>query len=344
MSGNKKIVLTGVQPTGKLHLGNLLGAVYNWKKMIDEYDCLFFLADQHAITMPYIPANLRKNTIDCVAQYIACGLDPERCKIFLQSQIIGHTELMWVLSCITPIGQLERMTQFKDKSKKVGESVCSGLLFYPVLMAADILLYNADLVPVGEDQKQHLEITRDLAIKFNNTFSPTFTVPEPYIGPIGARIMSLQNPLNKMSKSDINQNSVVYITDSDDMIRKKLMSAVTDSGNTIIYDPENKPGIANLLSIYAATKRIDIDSAVAEFSGLSSYAPFKQAVAEAVIDLIRPIREHYMELVKQPDYLYSVLSSGRTEAQRRANKMLAKVYRKSGFVKAESTDEDASNH
>ncbi|MDE6432177.1 MAG: tryptophan--tRNA ligase [Opitutales bacterium] len=332
MVDSKKIVLTGVQPTGKLHLGNLLGAVSSWERMIDEYDCLFFLADQHAITMPYVPADLRKNTLDCVAQYIACGLDPTRCKIFLQSQIIGHTELMWVLGCLTPIGQLERMTQFKDKSKKVGESVCSGLLFYPVLMAADILLYNADLVPVGEDQKQHIELTRDLAIKFNNAFSPTFTVPEPYIGSTGARIMALQSPSNKMSKSDANQNSVVYITDTDDIIRKKLMSAVTDSGNSVTYDPDNKPGIANLLNIYAATKNLSLSVAVEEFAGLSSYQPFKQAVADAVIAKIHPIRERYLQLANDKEYLYSVLHDGRLDAQKRANRMIAKVYRKSGFV------------
>lgn len=335
MTDSKKVVLTGVQPTGKLHLGNLLGAVNNWSKMIDDYDCLFFLANQHAITMPYVPATLRKNTLDCVAQYIACGLDPARCKIFLQSQIIGHTELMWVLGCLTPIGQLERMTQFKDKSKKVGESVSSGLLFYPVLMAADILLYNADLVPVGEDQKQHLELTRDLAIKFNNTFSPTFTVPEPYIGSIGARVMSLQNPLNKMSKSDTNQNSVIYIVDSDEIIRKKLTSAVTDSGDSITYDPKNKPGIANLLSIYAAAKDVSLEVAVEEFAGLSSYLPFKKAVVDAVVEKIRPIRERYFELVNDKEYLFSVLEDGRVEAQRRANRMIAKVYRKAGFVNNE---------
>lgn len=332
MSEGKKVILTGMQPTGRLHLGNLLGAINNWQKMLDEYDCLFFLADQHAITMPYVPADLRKNVIDCVAQYIACGLDPERCKIFLQSQIIGHTELMWVLGCITPIGQLERMTQFKDKSKKVGESICAGLLFYPVLMAADILLYNTDLVPIGEDQKQHLEITRDLAIKFNNIFSPTFTVPEPYIGQVGARIMSLQDPSAKMSKSDKNQNAVIYITDSDESIRKKIMSAVTDSENSISYNPENKPGIANLLNIYAAVNDIEILEATKKFSHLTSYLPFKQAVANAVVAKIKPIREKYREIVDDKEFLHSVLREGKVNAQIRANKMLSKVYRKSGFV------------
>ncbi len=334
MLDNKKVVLTGVQPTGKLHLGNLLGAINNWQYMLDEYDCLFFLADQHATTMPYVPADLRRNTLDCVAQYIACGLNPEKCKIFLQSQIIGHTELMWILGCITPIGQLERMTQFKDKSKKAGESICSGLLFYPVLMAADILLYNADLVPVGEDQKQHLEITRDIASKFNRIFSPTFNIPEPYIGHSGARIMSLQNPQSKMSKSDKNQNSVIYITDSDDILYKKIMSAVTDSNSKIEYDLENKPGVSNLLDIYSAAQGINIKESVNQFSNLSSYLPFKQAVADAVISKIGPIRERYFEIVGNKEYLHSVLADGRIEAQKRANKMIAKVYRKVGFVNA----------
>ncbi|MDR1255544.1 MAG: tryptophan--tRNA ligase [Puniceicoccales bacterium] len=331
MSG-KKIVLTGMQPTGKLHLGNLLGAINNWRRMLDGYDCLFFLADQHAITMPHIPAELRKNTADCVAQYIACGLDPARCKIFLQSQVIGHTELMWILSCLTPIGQLERMTQFKDKSKKIGESLCSGLLFYPVLMAADILLYGADFVPVGEDQKQHLEVTRDIAQKFNNTYSETFTVPEPHIGQAGARVMSLQNPLAKMSKSEKNQNGLIGVADSDDLIRKKIAAAVTDSGGTIEFDEVNKPGISNLLNIYAAVAEVSVGEAVEQFSSLGNYAPFKRIVADAIVAKIAPIREKYGEIAGDREYLLSVFRAGREDAQRRANKMMAKVYRKVGFV------------
>jgi tryptophanyl-tRNA synthetase len=333
MSHGKKIILTGMQPTGQLHLGSLLGAINNWQKMVDSYDCLFFLADQHAITMPHVPSELRKNTLDCVAQYVACGLDPKKCKIFLQSQVIGHAELMWVLACLTPIGQLERMTQFKDKSKKVGESVCSGLLFYPVLMAADILLYNADLVPIGDDQKQHLEITRDIAQKFNATFSDTFTLPEPYVGDTGARIMALQNPIAKMSKSDKNQNSVAYITDSDAVIRKKIAGATTDSGQEISYDLENKPGISNLLDIYAAITDKTIGEAVKEFADLTNYAPFKQAVADATIAKISPIRKRYHEIERDMEYLKSVLEEGRHEAQERADKMIAKVYHRVGFLR-----------
>jgi tryptophanyl-tRNA synthetase len=333
MARIKKVILTGMQPSGCLHLGNLLGATDNWHKMVDGYDCLFLLADQHSITMPHIPAKLRENTVDCVAQYVACGLDPRRCKIFVQSQVAGHAELMWILGCLTPIGQLERMTQFKDKSKKIGDNVCAGLLFYPVLMAADILLYNADLVPIGDDQKQHLEISRDIAQKFNAAFSETFVIPEPYIGETGARVMSLQNPASKMSKSDTNRNSIVYLTDDDDLIGKKIMGAVTDSGVEISFDPVGKPGISNLLNIYAASTNKSISESCAEFSNLTSYAPFKRAVVDAVIAKISPIREKYGEISSDKNYLLSILSSGREEAQTRANEMIFNVYDKVGFLK-----------
>jgi tryptophanyl-tRNA synthetase len=239
---------------------------------------------------------------------------------------------MWILGCLTPVGQLERMTQFKDKSKKTGEIAYSGLLFYPVLMAADILLYNADLVPIGEDQKQHLEITRDIAQRFNNAFSETFVIPEPYIVETGARVMSLQNPMAKMSKSDTNQNAVVYLTDSDHIISKKIMGAVTDSDTRIIFDPDNKPGIANLINIYAASTGESIEVSCARFAELTSYAPFKRDVADAVIAKIAPIREKYAEVVHDRDYLLSVLNDGREEAQGRSNKMISKVYRKVGFL------------
>lgn len=328
----KKLILTGMQPSGTLHLGNVLGATNNWRTMLEEYECLFFLANQHAITIPYDPTALKQNSLNCVAQYIACGLDPEKCHIFMQSHIIGHTELMWILSCITPIGQLERMTQFKDKSKKVGESVCSGLLMYPTLMAADILLYNADLVPVGEDQKQHLELTRDLAIKFNSTYSETFTVPEPYIKKAGARVMSLQDPTSKMSKSSPHAHATIYVTDTDSMISKKIMSAVTDSGHEVYFDLENKPGVSNLLSIYSAVRSITIPEAEKEFASLTSYAPFKSAVAEAIVDLIRPIRERYLELCQDKTFLEKILADGAEIAQKKAYKMLSKVYRKVGFI------------
>ena len=249
---NKKVVLTCAQPTGKLHLGNYLGAVKNWVEMVEKYECYFGVVDMHAITIPYIPADLKKNVYDCAAQYMACGLDPQKCNLFLQSSIVGHAELSWILGCICPIGALERMTQYKDKARKHKNALNSGLLYYPVLMAADILIYNADLVPVGEDQKQHIELTRDLAQKFNSTYSETFKMPEPYIPASGARIMSLQNPESKMSKSDPNQNGTLYITDKPEILRKKIMSAVTDSDGEIKYDPDAKPGISNLINIASA--------------------------------------------------------------------------------------------
>lgn len=326
----KPVVLTGAQPTGRLHLGNYLGAALNWKKMQDDYTCFFMIANQHAITVPTVPAELRKNTYSCLAQYMACGLDPKKSSLFAQSQVIGHTELAWLLSCICPLGQLERMTQFKDKAKKQ-ISVGAGLLYYPALMAADILLYNANVVPVGEDQKQHLEITRDLAEKFNATYSPTFNVPEAFIGSAGARVMSLQNPTAKMSKSDPNQAGTVYIVDSDDVIRKKIMSAVTDSDGSIRVDAENKPGITNLISIYASVTGTPVQRVVDEFSG-KGYGDFKKAVADAVVAMLAPIRTRYEELISQKEILDETLKSGAAAAQRVANKTMAKVYRKVGFV------------
>lgn len=326
----KPVVLTGAQPTGRLHLGNYLGAALNWEKMQDDYACFFMIANQHAITVPSVPAELRKNTYSCLAQYMACGLDPAKSSLFAQSQVIGHTELAWILGCICPLGQLERMTQFKDKAKKQ-ISVGAGLLYYPALMAADILLYNADVVPVGEDQKQHLEITRDLAEKFNATYSPTFNVPEPFIGKAGARVMSLQNPAAKMSKSDPNQAGTVYIVDTDDAIRKKIMSAVTDSEGSIRRDAENKPGVTNLISIFSAVTGTTPETVESDFAG-KGYGDFKKAVADAVVATLSPIRARYEELISQKDYLDQVLKAGAESAQRAANRTLSKVYRKVGFV------------
>jgi len=325
----RPVVLTGAQPTGRLHLGNYLGAVVNQDKMQNDNECFYFLADQHAITVPKVPAELRRNLYSCLAQYLACGLDPARCHIFAQSHVLGHAELAWVLGCLCPLGQLERMTQFKDKSRKQ-ETVGAGLLYYPILMAADILLYNADFVPVGEDQKQHLELTRDLAEKFNREYSPTFTVPEPYIGKQGARVMSLQNPDAKMSKSDPNQNGVVYLTDTADAVRKKFMSAVTDSGCEVRAG-DDKPGVTNLLSIYTALTGTAIADAEAAFAG-KNYGAFKAAVADAAIAVIDPIRQRYEALVKDTAYLDSVLKQGAEAAQRVAYRTLSKVYRKVGFV------------
>lgn len=324
----KPVVLTCAQPTGRLHLGNYLGAVKNWVDTQEGNECYFGIVDMHAMTIPYVPAELRKNTLDCAAQYIACGLDPKKCSIFIQSHVIGHTELAWVLGCITPLGQLERMTQFKDKARKQ-ESVNTGLLTYPILMAADILIYNANFVPVGEDQKQHLELSRDLAEKFNYIYSETFNIPEPSIGKTGARIMSLQNPEAKMSKSDANQNSTIYITEEAGSIRKKIMSAVTDSGSEIIAR-DDKAGVSNLLSMMSIATGKTISELEKEFSE-SGYGHFKTAVADSVIAMLEPVRKRYLDLLNDKAYLESVLKEGAESAQKKAYKTLSKVYRKVGF-------------
>jgi tryptophanyl-tRNA synthetase len=330
MEDKKKIVLTGMQPTGTLHLGNFLGAAYNWQKMLERYTCYFFIPNQHAITIPQVPANLRDATLNCVAQYIACGLDPERCTIFVQSHVIGHTELAWILGCLTPLGQLHRMHQFKDKSAK-NENIYSGLLYYPVLMAADILLYNADFVPTGEDQRQHVELARDLAEKFNATYSETFTIPAPLIEKAGARIMSLKSPEHKMSKSDPDSNGTIYITDEPKMIRKKIAVAVTDSGNRISADPE-RPGIANLLNIYCAAMGMTLADGEEKFRTYGTYAPFKGEVVEAIITLLEPVQEQYQAIKDDRAYLRSVVQKGAETVQPIAHKTIAKVYRKVGFL------------
>jgi tryptophanyl-tRNA synthetase len=327
---SKPVVLTCAQPTGKLHLGNYLGAVRHWVGLQDANECFFGIVDQHAITVPYTPADLRRHTLECLAQYLACGLDPERSSLFVQSHVHGHNELAWVLGCICPLGQLERMTQFKDKSAKQGQSVGAGLLFYPVLMAADILIYNADFVPVGDDQKQHLELTRDLAQKFNHTYSETFTIPEPLIPPAGARIMSLQDPERKMSKSDPNQSGTLYLIDDEATLRKKIISAVTDSGAEVRSGPD-KPGVTNLLQIASVLSGRPVSAWEAEFAG-RGYGDFKKALADQVVEHFAPIRARYLALVEDRPYLESVLAQGLTVVQKRAYKILAKVYRKAGFL------------
>ena len=327
----KKVILTCAQPSGQLHLGNYYGAIRNWAAMIDEFECFFGIVDQHAITVPYVPAELRQATYRNLALYIACGLDPQKCHLFCQSHIIGHTELAWVLGCLCPLGQLERMTQFKDKTQREDSGfIGSGLLNYPVLMAADILIYNADRVPVGEDQKQHVELCRDLAIKFNNTDSETFRVPEVYIPKTGARVKSLQDPLRKMSKSDANQSGCVYLLDPPNTVRKKIRSAVTDSGSEV-RATEDKPGITNLLNILSAATGKPIEGLEKEFEG-SQYGPFKDAVADAVVASLEPIQQKYAEIHEDKAYLDQVFKEGAEVAQKRAYKMLSKVYRKVGFV------------
>lgn len=351
MSDSKPVILTCAQPTGQLTIGNYLGAIKNWATMLDDYECYFGVVDMHAITVKYTPADLRKNTLSCVAQYIACGLDPERSNIFIQSHVIGHTELAWLLSCITPIGDLQRMTQFKEKAAKLGfktseeegdslkfshdgaraqASVNSGLLMYPVLMAADILLYNADAVPVGNDQKQHLELCRDLAQRFNHTYSETFTIPEAFIPKAGARIMSLQDPSKKMSKSDDNLNATLYILDDPKSLQKKIMSAVTDSGSEI-KAADDKPGVSNLLQIYSTMSGKSVADIEDGLKG-AGYGELKKEVADAVISVLEPVQAKYAELIADKGYLEAVLKDGAAAAQKRAYKTLGKVYRKAGFV------------
>lgn len=326
----KPVVLSCAQASGRLHLGNYLGAVKNWVDLQEQYECYFGIVDLHAITVQYVPAELRKNTLTCLAEYIACGLNPEKCHLFLQSHVIGHTELAWILGCLAPLGQLERMTQFKDKSQRDGAFIGSGLLTYPILMAADILLYNADRVPVGEDQKQHLELTRDLAQKFNSTYSDTFNVPKVDIPKTGARIMSLQHPEAKMSKSDPNQASTLFITDDAKSIRKKIMSAVTDSGSEVKAS-ETKQGITNLLNIMSAATGESVAALEAQFVGCN-YAAFKSAVADAVVTMLEPVQKKYTAIAGDKAYLHGVFKLGYEAAQKRAYKTLAKVYKKAGFV------------
>ena len=329
---NRKVVLTAAQPTGKLHLGNYLGAVKNWGELVENNDCYFGVADMHAITIPYVPADLKKNVYDCVAQFMACGLDAEKCNLFVQSSIVGHAELAWILGCICPLGQLERMTQFKDKAAKHKDALNSGLLYYPVLMASDILIYNADIIPVGEDQKQHIELTRDLAQKFNSKYSDTFKMPEPFIPKSGARIMSLQSPDSKMSKSDPNQNGTLYIVDEPNVLAKKIMSAVTDSGGEVRFDPANKAGVSNLMGIMASLSGMSYTQIEDEFRG-KGYGDFKKAVADVVVEKLAPVRERYLEISADKRLVEAAVKRGNEAAQRRVNKTMAKVYRKVGFLR-----------
>lgn len=325
-------ILTCAQPTGSsLTLGNYMGALKNWAALIEDNECFFGIVDQHAITVPYNPAELRQATYRTLALYIAAGLDPAKCHLFAQSHVIGHTELAWILGSICPLGQLERMTQFKDKSARQEKGfIGAGLLTYPVLMAADILLYNADRVPVGEDQKQHVELCRDLAEKFNFTYSETFRVPEVDIPKVAARVMSLQDPTRKMSKSDPNQQASIFLLDSPDVIRKKIRSAVTDSGAEVRAAPD-KPGVTNLLAILSAATGRPVSSLEAEFAD-ANYGAFKAAVAEAVVELLAPLQARYAEIAEDKTYLNEVFKAGADAAQKRAYKTLAKVYRKVGFV------------
>ena len=329
----KKVMLSGIKPTGDLTLGSYLGAIKNWAERADQFDCFYFMADLHALTTRNNPADLRRRTLEQLAQYVACGLDPEKNTLFIQSHVPAHAELGWVLNCYTMFGELSRMTQFKDKSAKNADNINGGLFTYPSLMAADILLYQPDFVPVGDDQKQHVELTRDVAQRFNNLYGETFKVPEPYIPKVGARVMDLLDPRSKMSKSDEVGNGRVCLMDKPEDIARKFKRAVTDSDteNCVRYDPENKPGVANLMSIYAAVTGESFDEIEREFAG-KGYGVFKPAVGEAVIETLRPIREEAAKIMKDKAYLDALCKNGAERASRIANKTLRKVYKKVGLV------------
>ena len=329
MENEKKVLLSGIQPSGELHLGNYLGAIKNWAELSDQFDCYWFMADLHTITVRQDPAALRKRTLAQIATYIACGLDPEKNTIFVQSHVSAHAELGWVLDCYTMFGELSRMTQFKDKSARNADNINAGLFTYPCLMAADILLYQPDFVPVGEDQKQHVEICRDIANRFNHLYGEVFKVPEPYIPKTGARVMSLNAPESKMSKSM--PDGCVFLLEKPEDIMRKFKKAVTDTERCVRLDRENKPGVANLMGIYSAVTGKSFEAIEAEFEG-KGYGVLKPAVGEAVVETLRPIREETERLLADKAYLESVYRAGAERASRAAEKTLRKVYKKVGFL------------
>lgn len=325
-----KRILSGIQTTGRMTIGNYLGAVKNWVDMQNNYDCLLFAADLHSLTVFQNIENLHQNTLDILAFYLACGIDPKKSAIFIQSHVPAHCELSWILSCFTYLGELSRMTQFKHKSKKNASNINAGLLTYPVLMSADILLYQADLVPVGQDQKQHLEITRNIAERFNSKFGKTFNIPEPYTPKATAKIMSLQDPTLKMSKSDKNLNAIIFMDETADEIMKKLKRTVTDSENLVKFD-ENRPGISNLINIYASITQKSITEIENEFQD-SGYGKFKTAVAEVVIDKLSQVQSQFLKFRDDKAYLTEIYRSGAKKASEIANKTLSEVKNKLGLV------------
>ncbi len=329
----KKTILSGIKPSGDLTLGSYMGAIKNWVELADEYNCYYMLADMHAVTVRQDPAELRRRTLSQLAQYIACGLDPEKNTLFIQSHVPAHAELAWALSCYTMFGELSRMTQFKDKAAKNADNINAGLFTYPVLMAADILLYQADLVPVGEDQKQHVELTRDIAHRFNAVYGDVFTMPEPFIPKTGARIMSLQTPCSKMSKSEQDNGGCVCLLDKPEDIMRCFRRAVTDCDTVdcVRFDPETKQGVSNLMQIYSVCTGKSFQQIQEEFSGLG-YGAFKPRVGEAVVELLRPIREEAERLLRDKAYLESVYRDGARRAAQVAGRTVRKVYKKLGFV------------
>ena len=330
MFQDKKIVFSGVQPSGNLTIGNYLGAIKNFSRFSEDYKTFYCVVDLHAITVRQVPAELRRRTYETLALYMACGLDATKNTLFVQSHVPGHAELGWILDCYTMFGELSRMTQFKDKSQKHAENINAGLFTYPALMASDILLYQTDLVPVGIDQKQHLELARDIAMRFNQIYGDTFTVPEGYIPTDTMKIMSLAEPTAKMSKSDPNQNAVVYILDSKDEVMRKFKKAVTDSDAEVRF-AENKPGVSNLMTIYRAFTGKSFEDIEAEFSG-KGYGDFKLAVGEACADGLAPVREEFARLIADKAYLETVMKNGAEEAMYYARRTMSKVRRKIGFV------------
>lgn len=327
---DKKLIFSGIQPTGTFTLGNYIGAVRNWGPLQDEYNCIYCVVDMHAITVKQDPVKLRQSSLNSYALLMACGIDPEKSILFIQSHVRTHAELSWVLGCNTQFGELSRMTQFKDKSQRHPDDVNSGLFTYPVLMAADILAYNADLVPVGVDQKQHLELARNIAQRFNQRYGDFFTLPEPYIPKLGAKVMSLQEPTKKMSKSDDNPNAVILILDDKDTIIRKFKRAVTDSETEVCYR-EGKDGINNLMTIYSTVTGKDFAAIESEFAG-KGYGDFKLAVGEAVADHLEPVRTEFARLSKDKEYLKKCYTEGAEKALRYSQRILSKVYRKVGFV------------
>ena len=328
---DKQIILSGIQPSGNLCIANYMGAIKNWVNFQEDYESIFLIVDLHALSVKQKPADLRKRCLSFAAQYIACGINPKKSIIAIQSHISQHAELAWVLNSLTYMGELNRMTQFKDKSLKYNKNINAALFTYPILMASDILLYNPNLVPVGLDQKQHLELTRDIANRFNKQYSETFKIPEPYISEFGGRIMSLQNPDKKMSKSDTNLNNIITLLDEPSIIKKKIKRAVTDSQKEIFYDL-NRPGLANLMTIYSNITNEDMNAIEKKYSN-KMYSEFKNDLAEIIIEFLKPVQSKYYKLIEDKEYINKVLKDGSERAQNIAYKTLDKVYRKIGLVK-----------
>ncbi len=326
----KKTLLSGVAPTGNLTIGNYIGALKNWKEMQRQYDCLFMVVDMHAITIHQDPSSLRSRCLSFVSQYLALGIEPKESTIFIQSHVSAHAELAWILNCFTYMGELNRMTQFKNKTKKYSSNINAGLYVYPVLMAADILLYQTDIVPIGDDQRQHLELTRDIAVRFNNLYGKVFQIPEPYISKVGARIMSLLDPKSKMDKSDHNFNNYIALLDEPSVVLKKIRQAITDSGTEIKVD-KSKLGISNLLTVYSCLSGMPIPKLEEQFKG-KNYTAFKKELAELIIEILRPIQNKYKKLMDNKDYISTILKQGAKKAGERADRILKKVQERIGFI------------